>query len=62
MHAILPTQPAPALTAPRLAAWLLNQVGQSLPSAWPVGALPVPEVSESTWADWMAEEARFLSS
>lgn len=62
MHAILSTQPAPALTPPSLAARVYSHISKTLPRAWTVSALPMPEVSESTWEDWVAEEARFQAS
>ncbi|WP_397536257.1 hypothetical protein [Roseateles sp.] len=62
MHAILSTQADPALTPPSLAARVYSHFSQTLPWTWTVSALPLPEVSESTWADWVAEEARFLAS
>lgn len=62
MHAILSTQSAPVLTPPSLAARVYSHVSQTLPWPWTVSALPMPEVSESTWEDWVAEEARFQAS
>lgn len=62
MHAILSTQPAPALTPPSLAARVYSHVSKTLLRPWTLSALPLPEVSESTWEDWVAQEARFQAS
>jgi hypothetical protein len=35
---------------------------RSLPRPWPADRLPVPEVMESTWADWIAAEAQFTAN
>lgn len=50
-----------SVPVPNLASRFLAALHQAVPWAQQTSSLPVPEVSDSSWVEWEAVRAEFLS-